>query len=427
MAEVNNNIAPTQAEIKDKELREQFKKFILATRNNGVVSDKERITVRDFLATNDATILMPKVISQTVKEAVEPALIISNLFQTVRINSGRSIEFPAIGALEAEDIGEGSDYPEKVLTIGSGNVTAIPVTKRGLIVRISEDMINESQWDLIGLHLRAAGRALARRKEVVCATVFATEGFKVFDNLEPTAAVIGQTTGTSISGAFNGGLHLNDIFDMIAYLINTGFFANTIIMHPLAWAIIAKDPILRELAWMSNSNYWGGTFSGKVGETGWDDSMNLRYKTIAPALSTTQTSIPTGVFPVPLRVLVSPYVRFVPKGALAVAQSNGQPVVNALNGVLTNSAGQAQFPLTDIYILDDAETGIIVQREDVSTEEFTNPKNDIRNVKIKEKYGAGTLSQGKSIVVARNIAVTQTYTFNNVNSVTGLATPPRNI
>jgi len=427
MAEVNNNTTPSATEVQDKALRDQFKKFILASRNNGVVSDKERITVRDFLATNDATILMPKVISQTVKEAVEPALIISNLFQTVRINSGRSIEFPAVGALEAEDIPEGSDYPEKVLNIGSGNVTAIPVTKRGLIVRISEDMINESQWDLIGLHLRAAGRALARRKEVVCASVFATEGFKVFDNLEPNAAVIGATTGTAIDGTFNGGLHLNDIFDMIAYLINTGFSANTIIMHPLAWAIIAKDPILRELAWMSNSNYWGGTFSGKVGETGWDDAMNLRYKTIAPALSTTQTAIPTGVFPVPLRVLVSPYVRFIPKGALAVSQSTGAAVTNALSGKLTNSSGQALFPLTDIYILDDAETGIIVQREDVSTEEFTNPKNDIRNVKIKEKYGAGTLSQGKSIVVARNIAVTQTYTFNNVNSVTGMTTPSRNI
>lgn len=423
MADVNNN-AP---EVKDKELRENLKKFILASQNNGWVSDRERITVRDFLATNDATILMPKVISQTVKEAVEPVLVISNLFQTVRINSGRSIEFPAVGALEAEDIGEGSDYPEKVLTIGSGNVTSIPVTKRGLIVRISEDMINESQWDLIGLHLRAAGRALARRKEVVCANVFSQEGFKVFDNLEPSAAAIGQTTGTSIDGTFNGGLHLNDIFDMIAFLINTGFFANTIIMHPLAWAIIAKDPILRELAWMSNSNYWGGTFSGKVGETGWDDAQNLRFKTIAPALSSTQTAIPTGTFPVPLRVLVSPYVRFIPKGAVAVSQSAGTAVANALSGKLTNASGVAQYPLTDIYILDDSETGIIVQREDISTEEFTNPKNDIRNVKVKEKYGAGTLSQGKSIVVARNVAVAQTYTFNNVNSVTGMTVAGRNI
>ena len=425
MPEVTST-APSQDELKDKELRDRFKKFVLAVKNNGFVNEKDRITVKDFMSTNDATIMMPKMISQTVKEAVEPVLVISNLFQTIRINTGRGIEFPAIGALTAEAIPEGSDYPEQQLVIGSGNVVSVPVTKYGLAIRISEDAINESQWDLIGLHLRAAGRALARKKEFNCADVFSRMGTKVFDNLEPSAAVFGQTQGTSIDGSYNGGLHLNDIFDMIAFLINTGYFANTLIMHPLAWAIVAKDPILRELAWMSNSNYWGGTFSGKVGQTGWDDGTNLRYKTIAPALSNTQTSIPTGVFPVPMKVLVSPFVRFVPKGASAIGQASGTAVVNALSGKLTDGNGKALYPLTDIYLLDDSETGIIVQREDVSTEEFTNPKNDMRNVKIKEKYGVGTLSQGRSVAVARNVAVTQTYTFNNVNSVSGLAVPGRN-
>jgi hypothetical protein len=264
---------------------------------------------------------------------------------------------------------------------------------------------------------------LARHKESKASSLFSNFGYKVFDNVEPNTAVIGATIGRAINGAFNGTPHLNDFFDMIAYLINSGFTPNTIMMHPLAWLMVAKDPILRELAWMSNNNYWGGMYSGKVGATGWDVPMNLRYKTIAPNLSTTQTAIPTGTFPVPLRVLVSPYVRFVPKGATVTKQSDGTVASNTL---VTDANGKATYPLTDIYILDDSETGVIVQKDDVSTEEFNDPLRDIRSMKIRERYGLGLLSQGKAVVAARNVAIGLNYEFRNINQVTGLTTQARN-
>lgn len=407
-------------------IKDEFKKMVEdCFLNNGQVSDGKRMKVKDLLVSSDASIFLPKVISQVVKEAVEPVLVITNLFQTIRLSQGRSIEFPAVGALTAEDIPEGGSYPEKALEVGSGNVVAIPVTKSGLLVRVTEEMIEDSQWDVIGLHLRAAGRALARHKELKASALFATFGYKVFDNAEPATAVIGATTGRSIAGAFNGGIHLDDLFDMIAYLINSGFTPNTIMMHPLAWLMMAKDPILREMAWMSNNQYWGGQYSGKVGETGWDPSNpNLKYKTIAPNLSTTNTSIPVGTFPVPLRVLVSPYVRFVPKGAVVVKQSDGTA---ATSTVVTDSTGKALVPVTDVYIMDDSELGVIVQKDDVMTEEFNDPLKDIKSLKIRERYGLGLLAQGKAVVVARNVGVVQTYAFHNNNVVGPLGTPTRNI
>ena len=411
----------TQAstEIKDKVMREVADAFM----NNGYVSDTKRVKVKDLLVSSDASIFIPKVISQVVKEAVEPVLVITNLFQTIRLATGRSIEFPAVGALTAEDIPEGQAYPERQLQVGSGNVVMVNVVKSGLLVRITEEMIEDSQWDVIGLHLRAAGRALARHKESKASSLFANFGYKVFDNVEPTTAVVGATIGRAINGAFNGTPHLNDIFDMIAYLINSGFTPNTIMMHPLAWLMVAKDPNLRELAWMSNGNYWGGQYSGRVGQTGWDDPLNLRYKTIAPNLSTTQTAIPTGTFPVPLKVLVSPYVRFVPKGAAVYTQSTNSLATNTL---VTDPNGKALYPLTDIYILDDNETGVIVQKDDVSTEEFNDPLRDIRSMKIRERYGLGLLAQGKAVVVARNIAIGLNYEFRNINQVQNLTTQGRN-
>jgi hypothetical protein len=406
-------------------VKDGFKKMAEAAfLNNGVVEDGKRMKIKDLLVSSDASIFLPKVISSVVKEAVEPVLTISNnFFQTVRINQGRSIEFPAVGALTAEDVAEGSAYPEKQLEIGSGNVVAINVTKSGVLVRVTEEMIEDSQWDVIGLHLRAAGRALAHHKESKCSTLFSTFGYKVFDNVEPTTGVVGATTGRGIDGAVNGSLHLDDIFDMIAYLINSGFTPKTILMHPLAWLMVAKNPMLREMAWMQNQNYWGGMFSGSVGQTGWDAAQNLKYKTIAPNLSTTQTTIPQGVFPVPLRVLVSPYVRFVPKGAAVVKQSDGTSAGNTL----VTTSGLAKTPLTDVYVIDDSEAGILVQKDDISTEQFDDPAKDIRQLKIRERYGLGLLSQGKSVVVARNIAIANSYDFKHDHSITTMTEPTRNI
>jgi hypothetical protein len=248
-------------------------------------------------------------------------------------------------------------------------------------------------------------------------------GQKIFDNCEPSKCVIGETRGVNRAGALNGGIHLDDLFDMLSYLMMGSWTPNTIIMHPLAWAMFAKDPFLREIAWMAGHHFWGGQMSGNPGQTGWDNNPNLKMRTAAPGMSDMQTAIPNGIFPVPLRVLVSPYVRFIPKGATVTKMSDGSVATSTL---VTDASGKALFPLTDIYVIDDAETGVIVQKQDISTEDFNDPLRDIRSLKIREIYGLGTLSQGKSIAVARNIALAQTYNFSDVHQVSSVAEPARN-
>jgi hypothetical protein len=412
----------SSTQITDAALKQRFKDMSRAFHSMGIVDAKTSVSVKDVLTSTDATIFLPKVVSTMVKEAVEPNLVITNLFQTIRLNSGRSIEFPAIGALEADEIGETASYPERELSVGSGNIVNIAISKVGVLVRISEEMIEDSQWDVINLHLRAAGKALARKKELKCLTLFNKMGQKIFDNVEPTSAVIGATTGRAIDGSFNGGLFLDDLFDMIAYLLNVGYNANTLIMHPLAWTMLAKDPYLREIAWMGLHQWWGGKTEGKVGETGWDDATNLRLHTTAPNLSDTRTAVPVSTFPMPLKVLVTPFVRFIPKGAIVYKQDG------TLSGAttVTDAQSKALYPLTDFYVLDDSETGVIVEKDPVETEEFRDPLKDIKNLKIRERYGLGTLSQGRSIVAARNVAVTLTFAFHHNNMATNLPTPTRN-
>jgi hypothetical protein len=69
-------------------------------------------------------------------------------------------------------------------------------------------------------------------------------------------------------------------------------------------------------------------------------------------------------------------------------------------------------------MVDSNRCGILVTRDPVSTEEFDDPARDIRALKIKERYGFAFLEQGKSLTIARNVAIARNYQFDNVNNVT---------
>jgi hypothetical protein len=67
---------------------------------------------------------------------------------------------------------------------------------------------------------------------------------------------------------------------------------------------------------------------------------------------------------------------------------------------------------------DSSRCGILVTRDPVSTEEFDDPLHDIRAIKLKERYGFAAYEQGKSVTIARNIAIARNYSFENSNAVT---------
>lgn len=98
----------------------------------------------DALSTPDASILIGRVVSNVVKEAMEPLLVGTSLLHTIRFSAGQQITFPAAGAFTAEDIPEGGEYPERKLEV-AGTVTAF-IGKSGVKVRITDEMLRYSQY-----------------------------------------------------------------------------------------------------------------------------------------------------------------------------------------------------------------------------------------------------------------------------------------
>lgn len=376
---------------------EDAKQFEFLWRNNGKLEDGgERIKLEDALSVPNAPMLMPKVISNIVKEAQEPLLVGTSLLQRINYSYGQTITFPAVGALVAADIAEGQEYPERSLQMGGATVTA-NIGKSGLAVKVTEEMIRYSQFDVIGMHLRAAGRALARHKEVKIFNLIRAMGVPVFDNVNPTSSIKGVCTGRNLSGAGNGSVTMDDLFDAYAQIITQGFFPNTLLMHPLTWVMFVKDATLRAFVLQNGGGTFFATWTGNpAARAPWDNSSQgglgmSSGQTITPGGNAAgltpstlleypqnQQSGPVlpSYFNVPFMIIVSPFVYYDPRRKL-----------------------------TDIYMFDASELGVLIVDEEVTTEEFNDPSVDIKKIKLRERYGLGVLNEGKAIATLRNVHV----------------------
>lgn len=372
-------------------------------RNNGHTPDGGRIELKDALSVPNAPLLFPKVISNIVKEAQEPLLVGASLLQRINYSYGQTITFPAVGALVAADIAEGQEYPERSLQMGGSTVTAT-IGKSGLAVKITDEMVRYSQFDVIGMHLRAAGRALARHKETKIFNFIRSQGVTVFDNLVPASSMKGVCTGRNIAGAGNGSVTMDDLFDVYGHILMQGFVPNTILMHPLTWTMFIRDPILRAFAlqngggtyfanWTGSPNQqapWGSSSQGGLGQSPGQNlvagpttaSTGAAASGLAAtgALGFPQTMNSAPVLPnyfnTPLRIIVSPFVTFEPA-----------------------------TKLTDIYMFDSNELGALVVDEEVTIEEFDDPRVDIKKIKLRERYGIAILNEGQAVGVIRNAHV----------------------
>ena len=133
------------------ELVRKYKAMVESMKNSGKVDPKDRITVKEALTTNDMHILLPKTIETIMLDAAEPEYLASQFLRTVQLGEGRSMEFINFGAIRAFEISEGSEYPEQSLDVakmGGKLTTEIRVKKYGLKVKVTDEMISDSQWDV---------------------------------------------------------------------------------------------------------------------------------------------------------------------------------------------------------------------------------------------------------------------------------------
>jgi hypothetical protein len=355
--------------------------------------ENNRITYRrlvDALGSTESTLFIPRVLTTIVREATEPVVVLSsNIFRRLRVPAMTTVvQFPSVGAIQAFDIAEGEEYPDQKLE-GAGWVIA-KIGKSGVKIRLTEELIRYSSFDLIGLHVRAAGRALARLKEVKCANLLNTKGIVSYDNSGGTS-IHGRTTGRDLDTAGNNTMILANVFQMYADLVNRGFIPTDFIVNPIGWLLFAREPSMRAWAFQNGGALYQ-TVQGEPGRGEPLESPNLgptssggtTFGTINQA--TTSNPMRTNIFPMNVGMVVSPFVAF-------------DSVSNPNN--------------TNIHLVDRDEVGVIVQDEDVMSERFDDPHRDIQIMKFRERYGLAVSNNGEGIATAKEISIERGFDFED--------------
>ena len=342
------------------ELLENLPAWETAFAEDGHIDDTNRVTISEAFATPDAPILFPRVINRTLREAAEPQLLVTPLLSTVRLGQGRSLEFPAVNAIQAAEIPEGQEYPEQALAFAKQ--IEGKVSKKGVKVAFTEEVIADSLWDIVGLHVRAAGRAMARLREQIALQRFKEAATVVFDN----AGSEDDTTGVGATGTANGSLTWDDVVDMAAVLVAESHVPTDFILHPLMWAVFLRNSVFHA----GGSNY----------QTAWN------YRVGEPGSNLNNTA------PLGLNVIVSPFVSFTGRSGATPAKS-------------------------DVFLIDRNEVGVMLIKDDMSTDEFNDPTRDIRSLKMKERYDIIMLGDGEGITVAKNVNLVRSYDIQTVRQI----------
>lgn len=351
------------------------------TRNvHGDVS-KGRASIREALTTTDTVKLIPKIIEGKLREAAEPEYLGTRFFSTINVDSGNTAVYtiPVVGELVAYEVGEGQRYREDYVdynVIEDSNLE-IRVSKVGTKVTITEEAIADSSWDILGINVKKMGRAMARFKEEKIFNNFSKSGNTIFENRVGHQMEQFETTGRGIDGKFNGTLSVEDMLDMCLTLMGNGFTATDIIMHPLTWVIFARNSMI------GNGLTFGAFGGGQVHPWGAVQGTPGFAGLAADGSGQKMIMKPEQVqnrLPMPLTINFSPFVKF---------DKNAKTF--------------------DMYCLDRSEVGVIVQKEGLSTENWTDPERDIRNLKCKERYGIGILNSGRAITVAKGLKVDTTH------------------
>ena len=339
--------------------------------------------MRDNTST-DHPLLIPRVIANLAREAIEPALMITPMLQRINYTHGTVIRFPAIStAMTATEMGEGEEYPEGTFELAGQ--TEATIGKQGIAFKVTEEVIRYSLFDVLSILARSAGKAMARLKEQkAVALITADYGTTIFDN---SVATVKSTTGRDAAGYYNGTITLDDLFYAYATMVNRGFMPDTLIMHPFAWQIFAQEGISRAFGWEHGLGemIWR-TAQGKLGNAPQWRAGGLNQNTTVTNVGNvagTYTNVPSP-FPLPFNIVVSPYMPYT-----------------------------ASTSRTDIVFCTASELGLLIVDEELTTDEWVDPARDIKKVKMRERYGMAMVNDGKGIGLMKSIKIAKSHDFAN--------------
>lgn len=391
MAEVND-----AAEVK-------FKDFEKAWRTPGhTLSNGKNLRLQDALTMWEAPIYIPKVISNNIQEAVEPMLIGTSLLEKVGFQGpGTFVDMPVMGAVDGDfEIGEGEQFPEFKITYGPAASVAMMTQKYGVACSFTEEVLRFNPFSVVTSSTRQAAKALARTKEEKIFNMFYKVGRPSHDNTNPLNSACGTTTGRDMTGALNGSVTMDDVFESIAQVMAQGYSPDIMIVHPLMWMTFIGDAQLRAFAIANQTSWFGSQWSGNPSHKDFPDGFG-------------GMAIPGGA----ARTWPGNAVKADAGGNALPVGAGGEfqnvqagPVLPAYGGFNLRMIVSPWVPFntstnrTTVIVADSSQLGYFIEDYPLQVSEWKNPENDILKIKMHERYLVRPKNRGFGIVVMKNVS-----------------------
>lgn len=358
--------------------------------------------LKDAVNTADAPQMLTRIYTEIVQQAVEMSMVGARLIRTMRFDEtlGESTSYKWVGAGNVPEIEryEGGEYPEFTVAVGSKSTIKAQFRQFGLVVKITKEQMMHSQWDVIRLHITEAAKALARGKEKEIFKVFDEKGVVVFDNDSPVNSLKGMCTGRDRYGVKNGAITQEDLFDMYCQGLANGYNPDVILMHPLAFPIFQKDPILRNAGYNmynprefinSQLNPINSYNNGKI-----DTWRQQQRKSTGSGQRLTEEEI-----------------------KLTTTGFSRLPSYSPLSGVTVITSHLVPFDgsnqTTTIFMIDTQASAILNVQAPLTVDTWEEVTREITAVRIKEAYSIDIIDNGLGILVAKNIPLVPNELFLN--------------
>lgn len=357
-------------------------------KNNGLFVDEDGksfpVEMEDALSHPNSQEYFQITVQEVIREAIEPALIGTNLLDRMQYKPGMQVSFGASGAIHADDVNEMGEYPEISINFGTGS-QIITIGKCGLALKFSDEWKRYSMFDMLGMYLRKMGHALARHKEKKIFSMLTRMGNVTHDNINPSNSIYGVLTGYDIDGTANGALNLDNIYEAYAQLLANGYTPNALLVHPLTFSMFLTDPTLRAFALAAGGGTWYNGWNGSAQNnypftTGILGKLGPTGNAYDPATAKPTEYLPSATMKlpshlgIPLTVIASPHIPF-----------------------------NAVTKLTDIYMVDTNNIGALIVDEEPTMEEIPDRLRDITKIKIRERYTLAPYHNGNAIAVLKNV------------------------
>lgn len=394
-------------------------------------SHEDGIKLKDAMFSNDYPELFLTATEIVLKQRLYPETVITdNLFQSIPyMGHAETVTIRTLGGAKIEEVAEGSEYPETSAAVNDQAYRIhLEIRKYGAKLGGTRELIESDNWGIFAASIADMVREIGIVREKQAINKMNTEGgFTVLDNSAPGSGALGRiTSGRGLDGAFNGALGVDDVYEIFAYQQMRGYTTDTIVIHPFAWMLWARDPEMQEGLLGSNTVYmpsgnaapgWGSLFNGfgvdfskygaqvpsgtpgnvpglpgdsLYGKLGVGSSYNYPHLSAMGSTFMTQPKHMPAV-----KIIVSPFVPFY-KG----------------------NVGGVEKYITNIMFADSRRCGVILEKEAPNLESWNDVEKEIDYVKVRAKWGMAFMDQGRAIAVARNIVIDRTYGFN-LNSDVG--------